>query len=93
MKIISTEDNLLKFDNGWYIECYHCQNCCEWNYADMDKDLVEAARKLSAENIFDLVMKNYCETNRDYLEKQIKIAAEYLTDSQKKELAKIGVMV
>lgn len=33
-KIIKTEDNYLEFDNGNYIDCYHCPACCEWNYAD-----------------------------------------------------------
>ena len=52
----------------------------------MDKDLAEAARKLCADNLFEIVIKNYHEANKDYLQKQIKISAEYLTPEQKDEL-------
>ena len=45
----------------------------------MDKLLVEAARKLHAEELFEIVRKNYVEANREYLQKQISIASEYLT--------------
>ena len=59
----------------------------------MNKDLIEAARKRFAENLFDLVMRSYCEANKEYLQKQINIAAEYLTEEQKAELRKLGVNV
>lgn len=59
----------------------------------MDSVLEKAARKLSAENIFEIVMKNYCEANKEYLEKQIQIASEYLTDEQKAELRSKGISV
>ena len=52
----------------------------------MDKDLVEAARKLHAEHLFQLVRKCYYQANADYLEKQIEIAKEYMTEKQLKEL-------
>ena len=37
MKIKSIEENKLTFDNGYYIECDHYQDCCEWNYADFEQ--------------------------------------------------------
>ena len=39
----------------------------------MDKALAEAARKLYAENLFEIVRQSYCEANKDYLQKQIKM--------------------
>lgn len=59
----------------------------------MDKLLVEAARKLHAEELFEIVRKNYVEANREYLQKQISIASEYLTDEQKKWLKENGYYV
>lgn len=59
----------------------------------MDKLLVEAARKLYAEELFEIVRKNYVEANREYLQKQISIASEYLTDEQKKWLKENGYYV
>ena len=59
----------------------------------MDKDLAEAARELYAENLFETVRRCYCEANKGYLEKQIKIASEYLTEEQKAELRKQGIVV
>ena len=59
----------------------------------MDSVLEKAARKLSAENIFEIVMKNYCEANKEYLEKQVQIAYEYLTDEQKAELRKRNILI
>ena len=35
-KIIHTEDNLLRFDDGTEITCDHVQDCCEYNYAKFD---------------------------------------------------------
>ena len=60
--------------------------------ARMDKLLVEAARRLHAEELFDIVRKNYAEANREYLQKQISIASEYLTDEQKKWLKENGYL-
>lgn len=52
----------------------------------MDKNLIDGARRLFADNLFETVRRCYCEANKDYLDKQIKIASEYMTDKQKKEL-------
>lgn len=59
----------------------------------MDRLLVEAARDLYAENLFEIVRKCYCEANKEYLEKQIQIASEHLTDEQKVELRSRGINV
>jgi len=59
----------------------------------MDKLLDEAAKKLSAETIFEIVRNNYCETSKAYLEKQVQIASDYLTDQQKAELRRKGISV
>lgn len=59
----------------------------------MDKALVEGARELYEENLFETVRKCYCEANKDYLEKQIQIASEYLTEEQKNELRDKGINV
>ena len=45
------------------------------------------------DELFDLVRKNYCEANKDYLQKQLKIASEYLTEEQKDELRKRGIVI
>lgn len=58
----------------------------------MDKSLVEGARQLFADNLFEIVRQCYCEVNKDYLDKQIKIASEYLTDKQKEELRRKGIL-
>jgi hypothetical protein len=59
----------------------------------MDKALVEAARELYAESLFETVRKCYCEANKDYIEKQLQIASEYLTDKQKEELRSKGINI
>ena len=59
----------------------------------MEKELVEAARELYAENLFETVRRCYCKSNSEYLQKQIKIASEYLTESQKEELRTMGIDV
>ena len=59
----------------------------------MDKDLIDGARQLFADEIFETVRRCYSEVNKDYLDKQMKIASEYLTDKQKKELRQKGIMV
>ena len=59
----------------------------------MDKDLIDGARQLFADEIFETVRRCYCEANKDYLEKQIKIASEYMTDEQKEELRQKGIIV
>lgn len=59
----------------------------------MDKSLVDGARQLFAENLFETVRQCYCEANKDYLDKQIKIASEYLTDKQKEELRQKGILI
>ena len=59
----------------------------------MDSLLVDSARKLYAENLFETVRRRYCEANKDYLQKQIRIASEYLTDEQKEELRQKGIVI
>lgn len=59
----------------------------------MDKDLIDGARQLFTDEIFETVRRCYCEANRDYLNKQLKIASEYLTDKQKEELRQKGIMI
>ena len=58
----------------------------------MDKILADGARQLFADHLFETVRRCYCEANKDYLEKQIQIASEYLTEEQKEELRKRGVL-
>lgn len=58
----------------------------------MDSLLVDAARKLYAENLFETIRRCYCEANKDYLQKQIQIASEYLTEEQKEELRQKGIL-
>ena len=59
----------------------------------MDKDLIDGARYLFADELFETVRRCYCEANKDYLDRQMKIASEYLTDEQKEELRQRGVMI
>ena len=59
----------------------------------MNKDLVEGARQLFADNLFEIVRQCYCEKNKEYLQKQIAIASEYLTEEQKMELRQKGIAV
>lgn len=59
----------------------------------MDALLVDAARKLFADDLFDTVRRCYCEANKDYLQKQIQIASEYLTEEQKEELRQKGIAI
>lgn len=58
----------------------------------MNKDLIDGARQLFADELFKTVMRCYCEANKNYLDKQIKIASEYLTDKQKEELRRKGIL-
>jgi hypothetical protein len=43
-RIVKTEENLIKFDDGTEITCDHWQDCCEHNYADCEQidDLAKA---------------------------------------------------
>lgn len=59
----------------------------------MDGLLADSARKLYAENLFEIVRRSYCEANKDYLQKQIRIASEYLTEEQKNELRQKGIVI
>ena len=59
----------------------------------MGKDLIDGARGLFADELFETVRRCYCEANKDYLDRQVKIASEYLTDEQKEELRQRGVMI
>lgn len=59
----------------------------------MDSLLADSARKLFAENLFEIVKRCYCEVNKDYLQKQIQIASEYLTEDQKEELRQQGIQI
>ena len=59
----------------------------------MDKNLIDGARELFADELFETVRRCYCEANKDYLNKQMKIASEYLTDKQKEELRQRGITI
>lgn len=59
----------------------------------MDKDLIDGARRLFADALFETVRRCYCEANKDYLDKQIKIASEYITAKQKEELRQKGIII
>ena len=59
----------------------------------MNKDLIDGARELFADELFETVRRCYCEANKDYLNKQIKIASEYMTDEQKEELRQRGITI
>lgn len=59
----------------------------------MDKDLIDGARQLFTDEIFETVRRCYYEVNRDYLDKQMKISSEYMTDKQKEELRQKGIMI
>lgn len=59
----------------------------------MDKDLIDGARELFADELFETVRRCYCEANKDYLNKQMKIASEYMTDEQKEELRQRGIVI
>lgn len=59
----------------------------------MDKDLIDGARQLFADELFETVRRCYHEANKDYLEKQMKIASEYMTDKQKEELRQRGITI
>lgn len=36
MKIVKFEEDKIIFDNGYELESYHDQDCCEWVYADFE---------------------------------------------------------
>lgn len=59
----------------------------------MDKNLIDGARSLFADELFETVRRRYCEANKDYLDKQMKIASEYMTNKQKEELRQKGIMI
>ena len=59
----------------------------------MDKNLIDGARELFADELFETVRRCYCEANKDYLNRQIQIASEYMTDEQKEELRQRGIMI
>ena len=59
----------------------------------MDNALTEAARKLAADNLYDLVRENYNTVNHDYLQKQMDIASQYLTEEQKVTLRGKGFVI
>lgn len=59
----------------------------------MNKDLIDGARELFADELFETVRQCYCKANKDYLNKQIKIASEYMTDEQKEELRQRGITI
>jgi hypothetical protein len=58
----------------------------------MDKELADGARKLFADELFELVREKYAEANKEYLHKQIRIASESLTEEQKEELRQKGIL-
>ena len=59
----------------------------------MDKNLIDGARELFADELFETVRRCYCEANKDYLNRQIQIASEYMTDEQKEELRQRGIVI
>lgn len=65
MRIVSIEENCIKFDNGNYIEYYHYQDCCEEVYADFlyikDYNTIECDK-----TVFDL---EFDENILDHIEK------------------------
>ena len=67
--------------------------CVEVIELTMGKDLIDGARGLFADELFETVRRCYCEANKGYLDRQMKIASEYLTDEQKEELRQRGVMI
>lgn len=46
MRIVEIDnyEQVVRFDNGWFMDSYHCQDCCEYNYADFEQidDLARA---------------------------------------------------
>ena len=52
----------------------------------MGKDLIDGAKELFADELFETVRRCYCEANKDYLNRQIQIASKYMIDEQKEEL-------
>ena len=67
--------------------------CVEVTETTMDKDLIDGARELFADELFETVRRCYCEANKDYLNKQMKIASEYMTAEQKEELRQRGITI
>ena len=67
--------------------------CVETTETTMDKDLIDGARELFADELFETVRRCYCEANKDYLNKQMKIASEHMTDEQKEELRQRGIVI
>ena len=89
---------------NWFVHCSDwISNYSRWrnswrilsNLKDtsMDKNLIDGARRLFADELFETVRRCYCEANKNYLDKQIKIASEYMTDKQKEELRQKGVLI
>ena len=60
--------------------CKHILIEIEVTEMTMDKDLIDGARCLFADELFETVRRCYCEANKDYLNRQIQIASEYMTD-------------
>lgn len=59
----------------------------------MGKDLIDGAKELFADELFETVRRCYCEANKDYLNRQIQIASKYMTDEQKEELRQRGIVI
>lgn len=57
----------------------------------MDNALIEGARSLYTDTLYDVIRTAYNRENHDYLQSQIDICAEYLTDEQKQTIRKDGV--
>ena len=43
----------------------------------MNKDLIDGARELFADELFETVRRCYCEANKDYLNKQVNRRKNY----------------
>lgn len=52
--VVQSEDDMLKFDNGFYIGGYHSQDCCEYNFLDFEQFKV-GDKFPSAETLGDLI--------------------------------------
>ena len=91
--IIVSEDSLSKLKTLQSDSSLTKAGYIEVTETIMDKDLIDGARELFADELFETVRRCYCEANKDYLNKQIKIASEYMTDEQKEELRQRGITI
>lgn len=56
MKIVEITSEHILFDNKSYISFDHCQDCCEWNYADFEQlDDIARATDFDSDLKFEIV--------------------------------------